>query len=282
MAAYVIGFGNQKGGVGKTTMTVQIAWALTELGKRVCIADMDVNAGSTKHLGINPEAYLGALEVLLGEENPLDVVITNEDEAHLPKNLHIIAGSRKLEELEERLRDKRSKFANDLPADCLRPAVAKLRSHYDYVFIDTPPSASLACIATYRAVDGFVLVAIPEGLAIEGLREALDDIKEVNKIAGHKLSIVGLAIGAVDKRTRLSRELVSYCNNEFPDYLLNPTIPRSTVIPTAQTQHKTIFQTDPDHQVTNLYRELAMDFQSKVEKRFGAGENESLPEVANG
>lgn len=285
----VIGIGNQKGGVGKTTMTVQLACALAEMGRRILIIDLDVNAGSTKHFGINPKAYLGTFEVLLGDEEPLDVAVSCEDEKGLPENLHIITGSRKLEDLEERLNTKRSKFANSVPTDVLRPVVDKLRGHFDYVFLDTPPSAPLPIIAAYRSADGFLLVAIPEGLAIEGLSEALHDIEEVRNVAGHNLQLIGLALGAVDKRTRLSKELVDYCNDEFADYVLQPIIPRSTVIPTAQTQHKTIFQTEPEHPITNAFRQMAKDFEKKIETRLGitvgADANEeqsSYQEVANG
>lgn len=279
----VIGIGNQKGGVGKTTMTVQLAYALAEMGKKMLIIDLDVNAGSTKHLGINPKAYLGTFEVLVGDEEPMNVVVTHEDESVLPENLHIITGSRKLEDLEERLTAKRSRFANTVMTDALRPAIEKVRGHYDYVFLDTPPSAPLPIVAAYRAADGFLLVAIPEGLAIEGLGEALNDIEEVNKVAGHNLKLVGLALGAVDKRTRLSNELVNYCNEQFIDYLLKPIIPRSTIIPTAQTQHKTIFQTEPEHAITNAFREMAKDFEEKAKKHLVSESNpHDLKGVANG
>src|SRR5262245_24754917 len=140
----IVGIGNQKGGVGKTTMTVQLACALAEIGRRVLIVDLDVNAGSTKHFGVKPEAFLGTFEVLMGDEEPLDVVITREEEDNqLPDGVHLLSGSRKLENLEERLRTKKSKFDPIPLHDCLKPVVEKLRGHYDYVFLDTPPSAPL-------------------------------------------------------------------------------------------------------------------------------------------
>lgn len=267
-----IGVGNQKGGVGKTTMTVQIAAALAEKGRKVLIIDLDVNAGSTKHLGIDPNAYLGTFEILTGdEEEPLAVVVTSEDEGNnLPENLHIITGSRKLEELEERLKRKKSKFDDSPLSNVLKPVLKKLNGHYDYIFLDTPPSAPLPIIAAYKAADGFLLVAIPEGLAIEGLGEALDDIKQVREHGNPNLQLIGLGIGAVDNRTRLSRELISYVNKEFNEFMLKPTIPRSTIIPTAQTgEKKTIFQAHPNHSITQKFREMADDFEVKIEKFLG-------------
>lgn len=285
----VIGIGNQKGGVGKTTMTVQLACALAEMGRKVLIIDLDVNAGSTKHFGIKSEGFLGTFEVLVGDEEPLDVVIMRDDEDNsLPENVHLLSGSRKLELLEERLRNKKSKFDPTPFHDCLKPVIEKLRGHYDYVFLDTPPSAPLPIIAAYKAADGFLLVAIPEGLAIQGLNEALHDIEEVKKYGNEQLRLVGIAIGAVEARTRLSRELVAYVAGTFKEHQLLPVIPRATIIPTAQTQAKTIFEIDPLHPVSQAFRELAHSFEVNVEKFIGIKRTETNNEdsvggiVANG
>lgn len=280
----VVGVGNQKGGVGKTTMTVQIACALAERGRRVLIVDLDVNAGATKHFGVKPEAFLGTFEILVGDEDPLDVVLTNDDEENtLPDNLHLIAGGRKLESLEERLRQKKSKF-DDVPLhDCLKPVINRVRGYYDYVLLDTPPSAPLPIIAAYKAADGFLLVAIPEGLAIQGLNEALSDIAEVNKYRTPPLFLVGIAVGAVEGRTRLSRELVAYVSGTFKDHHLVPPIPRSTIIPTAQTQAKTVFEVEPAHPITNAFRDLASSFEEKIQSIFfSEGSTHPFPETING
>ncbi len=264
-----IGVGNQKGGVGKTSMTVQLACALGERGKKVLVIDLDVNAGATKHFGIKSEAFLGSFEVLAEDEHPLDVVITEEeDEVSLPPGVHVIAGTRKLQDLEARLRGKTSKFST--LNDRLRPVLDKLRGHYHYVLIDTPPSAPLAIILTYTAADYFLLVAIPEGLAIEGLAEALADIKEAREFGGSNVQVLGVVLGAIDRRTRLSRELIAYVQHEFKDDYLAPSIPRSTIVPTAQTLHKTIFETDPKHPVTELYRELASRVEARIEEKRAA------------
>jgi len=268
MQTLVVGVGNQKGGVGKTSTTVELSRALVELGRRVLIMDLDVNAGATKHLGIAPEAFLGSFEVLAGEEDPLDVVLNSrEPEVELPEGLDLIAGGRKLEELESRLREK-SKFAN-LHAR-LQPVMERLRGHYDYVFLDTPPSAPLPIVLAYMAADYFVLVAIPEGLAIRGLAEAIADITEAREHGNPKLQILGVVIGAVEQRTRLARELIAYVNKEFSNERLLPDIPRSTVVPTAQTMGKSLFDMEPTHPVTNAFRKLAISFEQRVEKLTGS------------
>ena len=263
----VVGIGNQKGGVGKTSTTVQLSRALVERGRRVLIIDLDVNAGSTKHLGIPPEAFLGTFEVLTEGEDPFDVILTaSEAEISLPEGLDILVGGRKLEELEVRLREK-SKFANLY--DRLAPVIGALRGHYDYIFLDTPPSAPLPIVLAYMAADYFVLVAIPEGLAVRGLAEAISDITEAREHGNAKLQILGVVLGAVEKRHRLSRELTAYVDKEFKDERLYPDIPRTTAMPTAQTLGKSLFDTEPNHPVANSFRELATSFEARVEKLTG-------------
>src|SRR3954451_9243449 len=93
----IIAVGNQKGGVGKTTTTVHLAAALGERGRRCLIFDLDMNQGATRHLGIPSESFVGAFEVLTGEEPPEAVIITAEDGVTLPTNVHLIAARRNLE-----------------------------------------------------------------------------------------------------------------------------------------------------------------------------------------
>ena len=267
----VIGIGNQKGGVGKTSTTVELSRALVERGREVLIIDLDVNAGATKHLGIKPEAFLGTFEVLVDDEKPQDVAISGRDaEVELPPGLELLAGGRKLEDLETRLRESTSKFAN--LTDRLRPVIDGLRGRYDYILLDTPPSAPLPIVLAYMAADYFILVAIPEGLAIRGLGEAIEDITEAREHGNENLEILGVVVGAVDKRTRLSRELLAYVAKTFPEESLEPNIQRSTVIPTAQTVGKSIFDIEPTHPVTDAFRELA----ANVEKRIATFRGEKL------
>ena len=103
----VIAVGNQKGGVGKTTNTVHIATALGEIGRRCLVWDLDMNYGTTRHLGIPGDAFLGTFEVLMGEELAENVIIGEEDaDVKLPVNVNVIPSRRKLEQIDDALSSK--------------------------------------------------------------------------------------------------------------------------------------------------------------------------------
>src|SRR6266702_137910 len=135
--ASVIAIGNQKGGVGKSTLTVHLAAGLGEMGRHSLIWDLDMNRGASVQLGIPKEMpVLGSYEVLLGEEDPVEVVISTGDieGLELPPNVSLIAARRNLENIDMVLNSKHV-FGN--PKDVLRPLVDQLRGDYDYIFLDT-------------------------------------------------------------------------------------------------------------------------------------------------
>ena len=123
--ARVIAVGNQKGGVGKTTNTVHIARALVERGHKVLIIDLDMNHGATRHFGVVPEAFMGSYVMLLGEEQPENLVLSHGDEdVELPEGLHLIPAARKLEGIDQAVLSK-NKFMS--PRDVLRTPLDSLR-----------------------------------------------------------------------------------------------------------------------------------------------------------
>jgi chromosome partitioning protein len=264
---HIIAVGNQKGGVGKTTNAVHLAAALGERGRRCLLIDLDMNQGATRHLGIQSNSFLGSYEVLIGEEQPEDVIIKGgEDDVELPKNVDLIAASRKLENTEQAL-SQRSKFI--VEQDILINPLRSLQGKYDYIFLDTAPNASAPTVAAYKAARWFILAAMPDPLAITGLNDALVDIQDAQNNGNTELEILGVILAGVDgRRTRLASALTKYVEDTFrfednESAKFETSISRSVVIHETQKLGKTLFETHPEHKVCDQYRALALE----VEKR---------------
>jgi chromosome partitioning protein len=286
ISTHVIAVGNQKGGVGKTTTCCHLAAALGEVGRRCLVWDLDMNHGATRHFGIPPETFLGTFEVLMGEEMPADVIITNEDEGvDLPRNVDLLSARRNLEKIDHALFTK-SKFV--LLQDVLIKPLRSLDGVYDYIFLDTAPNATTPTIAAYKAATWFLLTAMPDPFAIAGLTDALHDIEDAQNNGNEELRLLGVLLAGVDKRTRLANTLTSYVEETFTidparSLKFETTISRSTVVPQAQKLGKTVLQTDPTHKVADQYRALAREFEARIAQIKGKGATEeAVQESAQG
>jgi chromosome partitioning protein len=270
--ARIIAIGNQKGGVAKTTNAVQLAAALTEKGQRCLVWDLDMNCGSTQHFGI-PDTMdiLGTYEVLMGAEQPGDVIVRAGEVpgVDLPERLDLLPARRNLEAIDQALTGKLGRFAD--PSAVLKEPLERLRGDYDFIFLDTAPNLTTPTIAAYKAADYFLLSAMPETFAIQGLSAALQDIKSVRERGGNPgLTLLGVIIGNVDGRqTRLAADLLAYVETTFGDLppwmrKYETTISRTTIISAAQKAGKTIFQTEPKHKVTEQFRALAKELEARL------------------
>jgi chromosome partitioning protein len=293
--ARVIAVGNQKGGVGKSTLSVHLATALGETGKKCLLWDLDMNRGATLQLGLPVEMpILGSFEILTGAEDPLEIVIRQGDieGIELPQNVELIPARRNLEGIDAVLSTK-YKFGN--PKDILRPLVDGLRSEYDYIFLDTAPNLTIPTVAAYKAADYFLLSGIPEPLAIEGLNDALADIATVREQGNPSLRLIGVVLSAIKGRsTRLQRELIAYVQETFDKgtdpYIksYSTLIAETTYICESQKLGKTMFQVYPTHKVTDQFRELARELEARlnalegIETLASAEPQINVEEVVNG
>jgi chromosome partitioning protein len=268
----VIAVGNQKGGVGKTTNTVHIARALAEMGRKVLIIDLDMNHGATRHFGVEPEAFLGSFEMLVGAEDAENLVLTHadgEEGINLPERLDLIPAARKLEGIDQAVMSK-SKFVT--PLEVLKGPLNSLRGKYDYIFLDTAPNATLPTLAAYMNADYFILSAMPDPFAIAGLNDALRDIMDARERGNPGLVLLGVVISGVDKRTSLANSLSDFVEKSFragenaESIKFKTTIGRSTVIPQTQKVGKTLFETHSTHRVTDEYRSLAREIEERFQK----------------
>lgn len=179
-SAKIIAVGNQKGGVGKTTLTVHLARALAEKGRSRPHRRSRRKSRGNESLRIDPEAFYGAFEVMLGSEPPANVLLMNDpaEELWLPQNLHLVPCNRKIQNIDSALREQ-AKMRN--PHTMLSGPLGALRSEYDYIFLDTAPNSNSPTIAAYKAADFFLLAAIPETFAVKGLNDALTDIDDAHQ-----------------------------------------------------------------------------------------------------
>lgn len=280
----IIAVGNQKGGVGKTTNTAHLAAALGKMGRKVLVWDLDVNHGLTLHFGIPPQAYSGTFHVLTGDREVHEVIITNEDpDIDLPENVHLIPSSRELEKLDSVLREGDPFFS---PREVLKQHIEELRGHYDYIFLDTAPNTNVTTtIASYISSDYFIISTIPEKFALEGLKNALKDIAMAQRPDRNpSLKLLGVIVSGLDKRIRKAREYddairQSFAANGQNSQKFTATVSRAAAIPRAQDKGSTVFQQEPDHEVTRQFLDIARE----VEERIAILENgSSTAEAANG
>ncbi|MFI4915101.1 MAG: ParA family protein [Phycisphaerales bacterium JB060] len=272
----VVAFGNQKGGVTKTSTVVNLAAALSELGRRVLVWDLDVNCGSTRLFGI-PQGLnvYGTYEVMVGDEAAEDVVIHAGDHetVRLPENVDLIAAHTKLENIETAISDKIGPF--EKPWEALKRPLASLKGKYDYIFLDTSPSMTLPTKAAYIAADYFVLTAVPERLAIEGLVNAIKYLEHARTSGNSALRLMGVVMNQVPGRaTRLSRALLDEVDRHFgagDEFMARyeSSITASTIVPSVQQQGTTLFDAAPDHKVTDQYRALAKEMEERFARLDG-------------
>lgn len=260
----VIAIGNQKGGVGKSTVSTNLAAALGEMGRKCLIWDLDSNSGTTRCFKL-PETFLGSFEVMIGDEEPQDVIVSNDpvERLFLPENVDVIIARRNLDNLDQTLRS-RNRFADG--RDSLKEPLAKLNGKYDYIFLDTAPNTSPPTMAAYKSAEWFIISAIPESLAVEGINDAMADIQAVRENGNPGLQLLGVVLSCVDRRTRLAIQLSSFVHEAFPEHVgsFNVQLSRAVAVPEAQKIGQTLLQAEPLHKVSDQYRELARELEARL------------------
>ena len=257
----VTAVGNQKGGVGKTTVCVHVAAALGLRGYRCLVIDLDPAAGATRHLGVPENSFAGTLELLTTDERIEALAITD----NLPKNVHLIPSRPQLSELETLL----SKFVDR--TTILERPIAVARQLYDFVLLDTPPSAAaITTVAAYATAEWFLLSAFPHPLSLAGLGEALSDIADVRTYRNPELEVLGVVFNNVDGRaTRLRAELNTLVQEALPRRAFRTQISQAVIVPTLSGKGRTLFQ-HPRHNdipVACQYKRLAVEIERRVLNR---------------
>ncbi|MBL8062050.1 MAG: ParA family protein [Anaerolineales bacterium] len=243
-------FVNQKGGVGKTTSTINIAAYLAKLGQRVLVVDLDPQANATSCLGVDKLGVEGSTyDALIGEEDIFPYILLNER-----LNLSLLPSSPSLAGAEVELVDELARESR------LRKAILKVAKRYDYVLIDCPPSLGLLTVnGLMAAVDGVVVPVQCEYLALEGLGQLTQTIERVRSALFPELKVRGVVLTMFDNRTNLSMDVVKEVNNHFPNQVFKSIIPRSIRLAEAPSYGLPISEYAPHSPGAEAYEALAKE-----------------------
>ncbi|HNO95264.1 MAG TPA: ParA family protein [Anaerolineales bacterium] len=241
---------NQKGGVGKTTSTINLAAYLAKLGQRVLVVDLDPQANATSCLGVDKLLVEGSTyDALLGEDDIFPFILLNER-----LQLSLLPSSPSLAGAEVELVDELARESR------LRKALLKVASRYDYVLIDCPPSLGLLTVnGLMAAIDGVVVPVQCEYLALEGLGQLTETIERVRAALFPDLKVRGVILTMFDNRTNLSADVVREVNKHFPNQVFKSIIPRNIRLAEAPSYGLPISEYAPNSPGADAYETLAKE-----------------------
>lgn len=245
----VISVSNQKGGVGKTTTTVNLAAFLAEKGKRVLIIDIDPQGNAGFGIGINAEDIETTIYEVLIDEIPIEEAIFKteiEGLSIIPSNIHLSGAQVNL------LDTKEKEFI-------LRNKLKKIRDYYDYIFIDCPPSLGVLTLNSLVAADSVLIPLQCEYYALEGLSQLLQIIIMVQERLNKTLKIEGVVLTMFDTRTNLAAQVVSDVREYFKDKVFDTIIPRNVKLSEAPSFGKPIGLYDKTCAGSISYEKLAQE-----------------------
>lgn len=253
--AKVICIANQKGGVGKTTTSVNLSAALASLGKRVLILDMDPQGNASSGLGIKKHESQenNIYHVLIGEKSLAETVQKTSN-----PNLFIVTANPDLVGAEIELVDIPQREYK------LKQAIATLSDHFDYVIIDCPPSLGLITLNALTAANSFLVPLQCEYYALEGLSQLLNTAGLIKKSLNHDLHIEGIVLTMFDTRNNLSHQVVTEIKNHFGEKVFQSIIPRNVRLSEAPSHGQSIFEYDGKSIGAVKYLDLAKEVEQRT------------------
>ncbi len=251
----IIAVTNQKGGVGKTTTSINVAYFLAKAGKKTLLVDFDPQGNATSGLGIDKQS-LGATmsEVVMRQIDLANIVLPTEY-----KNLSIAPATPHLANTEVELAQVEGRFIR------LREALRKA-TEYDYIIIDSPPSLSLLTVNGMVAANYVLLPVQAEFYALEGLGQLLESMKLIKKGLNPPLELLGVLATMMDSRTTLSGQVHAEIKKYFPDKIFKSSIPRNIRLAEAPSHGAPVGAYDRFSKGSRAYKALAKEIIERVER----------------
>jgi len=259
----VISLINQKGGVGKTTTSINLSASLALLNKKVLLIDLDPQCNATTGIGLNKGEIEKSIYNVLNNTAMIEETILKTKY----KNLYVLPANINLAGIDIEILDQSRNSANFIKAEQLKQHIARIKDRFDYIIIDCPPALGIITTNALTASDSVIIPVQCEFFALEGITQLLKAIMYTQQNLNPNLSIEGVLLTMLDARTNLGLEVVEEIRSYFKDKVYNTIIPRLIRLTEAPSHGKPIIAYDPKSRGSEAYLNLAKEVIENNERR---------------
>lgn len=251
----IIAFVNQKGGVGKTTSSINLAASLGLIGKKTLLVDLDPQGNSTTGVGVNKGQLKNSVYELLIDQAEIKKVVVKTNF----KNLYLLPASINLAGVDMELMEMAKINPEFITQMQLKKHLESIKDFFDYIILDCPPSLGLITTNALTAADSVIIPVQCEFFALEGIMQLLNSIMIAQKKLNPSLDIEGVLLTMLDNRTNLGLEVVEEIKSYFKEKVYDTIIPRLVRLSEAPSHGKPIYAYDPKSRGTESYLNLAKE-----------------------